>query len=141
MARHLLISDGTASAVSSGVEADGAINVQKLSATGPADVVPGDTISDSAQIRFLQGTSGNNIVTPWFYGKDVIHFGGIAYATSSDQSSACLMVAATNSTDIVTTMSFVDLTGGGKSGVHGGLPFTPDPKKFNITTNTCNYIL
>ena len=40
MARHLLISDGTASAVSSGVEADGAIAVQKLSATGPTDVVP-----------------------------------------------------------------------------------------------------
>ena len=136
MARHLLIGSGVDSAVSSGVEADGAITVQKLSATGPTDMVPGDTISDSAQVRFMQGTSGNNIVTPWIYGKDVFHFGGIAYATSSDQSSSCLMVAATNSTDIVTTMSFVDLTGGGKAGVHGGLPFTPDAKKFNITTNS-----
>ena len=94
MARHLLISDGTASAVSSGVEADGAIAIQKLSATGPTDIVPGDTISDSTQIRFLQGTSGNNIVSPWIYGKDVIHYGGIAYATSSDQSDSVLMVAA-----------------------------------------------
>ena len=136
MARHLLIGSGVDSAVSSGVEADGAITVQKLSATGPADMVPGDTLSDSAQVRFMQGTSGNNIVTPWIYGKDIIHYGGIAYATSSDQSSSVLMVAATNSTDIVTTMSFVDLTGGGKAGVHGGLPFTPDSKKFNITTNT-----
>ena len=136
MARHLLIGSGVDSAVSSGVEADGAITVQKLSATGPTDMVPGDTISDSAQVRFMQGTSGNNIVSPWIYGKDVFHFGGIAYATSSDQSSSCLMVADTNSTDIVTTMSFVDLTGGGKAGVHGGLPFTPDAKKFNITTNS-----
>lgn len=135
MARHLLIGDGTASAISSGVEADGAIGVQKLSATGPTDLVAGDTIADSAQIRFLQGTSGNNIVSPWFYGKDVINYSERLSAPPTDQSSACLMVAATNTTDIVVTMSFIDKTGGGKAGVHGGLPFTPASQKFNITVN------
>ena len=135
MARHLLIGDGTASAISSGVEAAGAIGIQKLSATGPTDLVAGDTIADSPQIRFLQGTSGNNIVSPWFYGKDVINYSERLYSAATDQSSACLMVAATNTTDIDVTMSFVDLTGGGKAGVHGGLPFTPASQKFTITTN------
>ena len=136
MARHLLISDGTASAISSGVEADGAIGVQKLSATGPTDLVAGDTIADSAQIRFLQGTSGNNIVSPWIYGKDVINYSERLYASATDQSSVCLFVAATNATDKDITLSFVDKTGGGKAGVHGGLPFSSDSNKFTITTNT-----
>lgn len=136
MARHLLIGDGTASNISSGVEADGAIGIQKLSATGPTDLVAGDTIADSAQIRFLQGTSGNNIVSPWFYGKDVINYSERPYAAATDQESSVLMVAATNTTDIDVTMSFVDLTGGGKAGVHGGLPFTPASQKFTITTNS-----
>ena len=136
MARHLYIGNDAAVAYTNGVLAASAVDIQKLSATGPTSLVAGDGIADSEQIRIVQGNGTTNIVSPWIYGKDIIHYGGIAYATSSDQSSSVLMVAATNSTDIVTTMSFVDLTGGGKAGVHGGLPFTPDSKKFNITTNT-----
>ena len=79
MARHLLISSGATSAMSSGVEANGAINVQKLSATGPTDLVIGDSQIDSAQVRFLQGTSAQNIATPWIYGRDVISFSGKSY--------------------------------------------------------------
>ena len=135
MARHLLVGDGTASNISSGVEAAGAIGIQKLSASGPVDLVAGDTIADSPQIGFLQGTSGNNIVTPWIYGRDVINYSERLYAAASDQSTAVLCVAATNTTDKDITLSFIDKTGGGKAGVHGGLPFSPASQKFTITTN------
>ena len=49
MARHLLIGDGTTSAMSSGVEAAGAINIQKLSSSGPVDLVVGDSIAELAE--------------------------------------------------------------------------------------------
>jgi hypothetical protein len=77
MARHLLISDG---ATSDGTEATGAVGIEKLSATGPTQLVAGDTLADSMQIRFVQGTAGNNIYTPWIYGKDVINFSGKSYS-------------------------------------------------------------
>jgi hypothetical protein len=77
MARHLLISDGT---TSTGVEAAGAVGIEKLSASGPTQLVPGDTLSDSMQIRFVQGTSGHNIYSPWIYGKDVVNFSGKSYS-------------------------------------------------------------
>tara|TARA_R110002020_G_scaffold425551_3_gene634981 strand:- start:508 stop:1434 length:927 start_codon:yes stop_codon:yes gene_type:complete len=77
MARHLLISDGT---TSTGVEANGAVGIEKLSATGPTQLVPGDTLSDSMQIRFVQGTATRNIYSPWIYGKDVVNFSGKSYS-------------------------------------------------------------
>ena len=77
MARHLLIGDGT---TSTGVEANGAIGIEKLSATGPTQLVPGDTLSDSMQIRFVQGTATRNVYSPWIYGKDVINYSGKSYS-------------------------------------------------------------
>ena len=75
MARHLFIGDDTAVSYSNGVLADNALDVQKLvnSATGVyTSLAPGDTIADAAQIRIVQGNGTTNIVSPWFYGKDVI---------------------------------------------------------------------
>lgn len=84
MARHVIVSTGaTATYASTGLLANGAIDVQKLSASGPTKLVPGETITDSAQIRIVQGTATQNIVTPWFYGKDVINWGGRSYAAAT----------------------------------------------------------
>jgi len=76
MARHLMIGNEIAAAYTNGLLADGAIDVQKLSASGPTSMVPGDTIATSAQFRIVQGGAGNNIVSPWIYGKDVINWSG-----------------------------------------------------------------
>ena len=79
MARHLIIGDGTARSTGNPVE-DGAIAIQKMSASGPTELVPGDTISDAPQIRILMGgADGKNVVSPWIYGKDVINWGGKSY--------------------------------------------------------------
>ena len=128
MARHLIIGDGT---TSTGVEAAGAVGIEKLSATGPTQVVPGDTISDSAQVRFIQGTSGRNIVTPWIYGKDVIHFGGKSYSAPASQSSTITWSAdATNTSDVEVTIKLVNTTNGQTA------PF--DAKSYTVTTNTAS---
>jgi hypothetical protein len=84
MARHLLIGDGT---TSTGVEANGAIGVEKLSATGPTQLVAGDTIANAAQIRFVQGTAGHNIYTPWIYGRDIINWSGKSYTAAAAHTS------------------------------------------------------
>tara|TARA_R100000951_G_scaffold12825_4_gene10280 strand:- start:14542 stop:15462 length:921 start_codon:yes stop_codon:yes gene_type:complete len=76
MARHLIIGDGTTRATANPVE-DGAITIQKMSASGPTDLVVGESIMDAPQIRIVGGgKDGKNIVTPWIYGKDVINFSG-----------------------------------------------------------------
>ena len=125
MARHLMIGDGT---TSTGVEAAGAVGIEKLSATGPTQLVPGDTISDSAQIRFIQGTSGRNIVSPWIYGKDVVHFGGKSYSAPVSQiSTVDVTAAATNSADVEVSLKFVNTSNGQTD------PF--DAKSFHVITN------
>ena len=79
MARHLIIGDGTTRATANPVE-DGAITIQKMSASGPTDLVLGDSIVDAPQIRIVGGgKDGKNIVTPWIYGKDVINYSGKSY--------------------------------------------------------------
>ena len=83
MARHVIVSTAATATYTNGLLANGAIDVQKLSATGPTKLVPGETLTDSAQIRIVQGTATQNIVTPWFYGKDVINWGGRSYAAAT----------------------------------------------------------
>ena len=79
MARHLIIGDGTADTTTNGLVADGAIAIQKMSASGPTDLVLGDSIADAPQIRILcGGKDGKNIVTPWIYGRDVVNYSGKA---------------------------------------------------------------
>ena len=69
MARQLLIGNDVAVSYSNGVLANGALDVQKLSADGPTSMVPGDTIADSSQFRIVQGNGTTNIVSPWIYVK------------------------------------------------------------------------
>jgi hypothetical protein len=76
MAKHLIIGNEVAVSYSSGVLADGAVDVQKLSASGPTSMVPGDTIADSPQFRIVMGNGTTNVVSPWVYGKDVINWSG-----------------------------------------------------------------
>ena len=79
MARHLIIGDGTTRSTANPVE-DGAITIQKMSASGPTDLVLGDSIVDAPMIRIVGGgKDGKNIVTPWIYGKDVINYSGKSY--------------------------------------------------------------
>ena len=85
MARHLYIGNNVANAYTNGVLADKAIDVQKLSATGPTSMVPGDTIASSTQFRIVQGTATKNIVSPWIYGKDVINWSGRSAAAQTAQ--------------------------------------------------------
>lgn len=86
MARHLYIGNDVANTgYTSGLLADKAIDVQKLSASGPTSMVPGDTIADSTQFRIVQGTATKNIVSPWIYGKDVINWSGKSAAAQTAQ--------------------------------------------------------
>ena len=87
MARHLMIGDDTAVSYSSGVLADNALDVQKRSASGWTSLAPGDTIADSSEIRIVQGNGTTNIVSPWFYGKDVIDWSGKSYSAAAAHTS------------------------------------------------------
>ena len=80
MARHLMIGNDTAVArTAAGILDNGAIEIQKLSASGPTAMLPGDTIADSPQFRVVQGNGTRDIVSPWIYGKDVINWSGKSY--------------------------------------------------------------
>ena len=125
MARHLIIGDGTAYGVTNGLVDDGAISIQKMSATGPTELVLGDTIMDAPQIRIIAGgKDGKDIVTPWIYGKDVIDYSGKSYAAAT----ACTVTdtianAAGSAGDLV--LKFVRLDG-------------PKPEFFSFTTEIPN---
>ena len=84
MAKHLIVGDGTAYGVTGGLVDDGAVSVQKMTASGPTELVAGDTIADAAQIRIIGGGSdGKDIVTPWIYGKDVVNWSGKIYTAAA----------------------------------------------------------
>jgi hypothetical protein len=85
MARHLIVGNGVAYAVdAAGRLADGSIAIQKRSETGPTLLGLGDSFIDAPEIRIVQGGyHGENIFTPWFYGKDVIDYSGYDYAAAT----------------------------------------------------------
>tara|TARA_Y100001937_G_scaffold121626_1_gene180722 strand:+ start:2915 stop:3844 length:930 start_codon:yes stop_codon:yes gene_type:complete len=85
MARHLFIGNEVAVSYTNGVLANGALDVQKLSASGPTSMVAGDTVADSPQFRIVQGNGTTNIVSPWIYGKDVINWSGKGHAAQTAQ--------------------------------------------------------
>tara|TARA_Y100001963_G_scaffold154049_1_gene242026 strand:+ start:553 stop:1488 length:936 start_codon:yes stop_codon:yes gene_type:complete len=87
MARHLYIGNDVAVSYSSGVLANGAVDIQKLSSSGPTPMLPGDTIADSSQFRIVQGNGTTNIVSPWVYGKDVINWSGKSYTAAAAHTS------------------------------------------------------
>jgi len=110
MSRHLLIGDNTTSNYSAGMEAAGAVSIQKMTESGPAPLVLGDSIEDAPQIRIVQGTSGNNVVSPWFYGRDVIDFSGKSYVAPT----ACTVtdtISGTSAAKGTLVLKFVRLDG------------------------------
>tara|TARA_Y100000768_G_scaffold224931_1_gene169829 strand:+ start:4673 stop:5605 length:933 start_codon:yes stop_codon:yes gene_type:complete len=111
MSRHLLIGDGTASNVSSGVEAAGAVSIQKMTESGPAALVIGETFVDAPQIRIIQGTSGNNIVSPWIYGRDVINFSGKSYVAPTAHTGTVVASGSNSSSDGTVVVKFVKVSG------------------------------
>tara|TARA_Y100001963_G_scaffold100018_1_gene137680 strand:- start:666 stop:1601 length:936 start_codon:yes stop_codon:yes gene_type:complete len=102
MARHLIIGDGTTRSTANPVE-DGAITIQKMSSSGPTDLVLGDSIVDAPQIRIVGGGSdGKDIVTPWIYGRDVINWSGKSYtAAQSHKQTVTYAGTTTEAADIV----------------------------------------
>ena len=74
MARHIFIGDATAvSYAAGGTLAAGAIDVQKLSTSGPTSMLANDTRTNTEQFRIVQGDGTRDIVSPWLYGKDIIN--------------------------------------------------------------------
>ena len=118
MARHLIIGDGTSYGVTSGLVNDGAVSIQKLSSSGPTELIIGETIADSEQVRIIGGGSdGRDIVTPWFYGRDVINYSGKSYSAAAAQTSTILPVTTSASASKEIEIKFVRLgTIGGSDG-------------------------
>ena len=87
MARHLYIGNDVAVSydASTGALASGALDIQKLSASGPTSMGPLDTIATSPQFRIVQGNGTTNIVSPWIYGKDVINWSGKSHVAQVAQ--------------------------------------------------------
>jgi len=74
MARHLMI--GAAAATG----ADGGISIEKLSADGPVELVPGNGIGDSDQIRVIRDNgTDRDVVSPWIKGRNIISYTGKSY--------------------------------------------------------------
>ena len=104
MARHLIIGDGTAVSTTNGLVADGAVSIQKMSANGPTELVLGDTMANAPQIRILAGgTAGKNIVTPWFYGRDVVNYSGKANVAAAAHRVDGTLTTNTAAISVVTT--------------------------------------
>ena len=100
MARHLFIGDESAVSYTNNVLDFGSIDIQKESAGtgGMASLVVGETVSDADRIRIVQGDSsgsGINIVSPWFYGRDVINWSGKGYSAQTAHTST-LAASGTN---------------------------------------------
>lgn len=112
MARHLIIGDGTAYGVTNGLVDDGAISIQKMSATGPTELVLGDTIMDAPQIRIIAGgKDGKDIVTPWIYGKDVIDYSGQSYAAATAHTGTVLAANGNSASAGTVVIKFVRTDG------------------------------
>ena len=111
MARHLIIGNDVAVATTNGLVADGAVSVQKMTQNGPTELVQGDSFTEAPQIRIVSGgTAGKNIVTPWFYGRDVVNYSGRSYGAAA----ACTVtdtIAGTSAAAGSLVLKFVRLDG------------------------------
>ena len=112
MARQLLIGNEVAVArTSAGILDNGALEVQKLSASGPTAMAPGDTIADSPQFRIVQGNGVRDIVSPWIYGKDVINWSGKSHVAQVAE--VAVATFTTNASAAGThTIKIINLTNG-----------------------------
>jgi len=116
MARHLMVGDDTAVSYSAGLLADNALDVQKRTQNGWTSLGAGETVADSAEIRIVQGNGTKNIVSPWFYGRDVINWSGKSYVAAAAQTSTLLPVTTAAATvgGKELDIKFVFLNGKGK---------------------------
>jgi len=111
MARHLIIGDGTAYGLTSGLVDDGAISIQKMSSSGPTELVQGETFADAPQIRIVGGgKDGKDIVTPWIYGKDVINYSGQSY-TAPQACTVTDTIAGTSAAAGTLVLKFIKTSG------------------------------
>ena len=94
--RHLIIGNNVAASYASGLLADKAVDIQKLSPDGPSSLVGGEGIGDSDQIRFVQGTGAKAIVSPWIYGRNIVAANGTSNAAAAAHQGT--VTAATDST-------------------------------------------
>jgi hypothetical protein len=109
--RQLLIGDGTAAALTNGLTADGSIDIQVLSSDGPVKLAPGDTVADSDSIRFVQGTGGTQIASPWIKGKNVVAYGGKSGVAQAAE--VAKFTISTNATSAgFHTLKLINLTNG-----------------------------
>ena len=128
MARHLYIGDESAVNYSSGVLDFGSIDIQKeaTGTGGMSSLIMGETVSDADRIRIVQGDSsgsGINIVSPWFYGRDVINWSGASYAAQTAHTSTL----AASGTHVSTGTKEIEVK------ITRRDSFTPEFFKFNAT--------
>jgi hypothetical protein len=137
MARHLYIGNEVAVARSTaGILDAGAVEIQKLSATGPTAMVPGDTIADSSQFRIVQGDGTRDIVSPWIYGKDVINWSGKSHV--AQQAQVFRVALGTNATAIGThTIKIINKTNGAAPFEMKSYDIAVDPAATNTPTEQC----
>jgi hypothetical protein len=128
MARHLYIGNAVAVArTTAGILDSGAVEIQKLSSSGPTAMLPGDTLADSPQFRIVQGDGTRDIVSPWVYGRDVINWSGKSNTAAVSQSSTIVgTAAATNTSDVEVTIKLVNTSNGQNFG---------DSKSYTVITN------
>ena len=137
MARHLIVGDGTAFGVTNGLVDDGAVSVQKMSESGPTELVLGDTFVTAPQIRIVGGGSdGKNIATPWFYGRDVVDYSGKVGAAQAAQVKRALL--ADNATAVGQhTLKVMNKTNGNSPFESKSYTITVDPNATNTPTEQC----
>tara|TARA_R110000787_G_scaffold1568_2_gene6784 strand:+ start:113 stop:1051 length:939 start_codon:yes stop_codon:yes gene_type:complete len=112
MARHIYVGAEAAATYTAGVLGAGAIDIQKMSATGPTTLVMGDTVANAPQIRFVQGNGTTNIVSPWFYGRDLIDWSGRSYTAAVIDDITYTISALTATAAGEATIKFIDKTNG-----------------------------
>tara|TARA_R110000796_G_scaffold10289_1_gene34316 strand:- start:3022 stop:3954 length:933 start_codon:yes stop_codon:yes gene_type:complete len=116
MARHLLIGNGVAPVIANGLATDKSIALQ----TEAGAVMDGnDTFALSNTFRVVQGTAGNNIVSPWINGKNIIS------VTAAPYVAAVAHTAKITATGSSTAAGFVNLKFVRKGGTH--------PEFFHLT--------
>ena len=125
MAKHLIVGDGTALAwAANGLVNDGAVSVEKMSASGPTELVLGDTPANAPQIRIVGGgTDGRNIVSPWIYGKDVVNWSGKSYVAQAAEVAVATLTTVAGAAG-THTLKIINLTNGNE-------PF--EMKSYDIT--------
>jgi len=114
MARHIYVGaeSGSVANYINGVLTSGEIDIQKMTPSGPASLVLGDTVATAPQIRVVQGNGTTNIVSPWVYGRDLIDWSGRSYTAAVIDDITYTVSALTATAAGEATIKFIDKTNG-----------------------------